>query len=83
MQYAGDVIGSVYEFASFKEYDFPLFSDQSIFTDDSVLTVAVADALYEQAGYCRQLSRIMHCATLAADMAARLRVDLVRKPGSL
>lgn len=42
---AGDIIGSVYEFASFKEYDFPLFSENSTFTDDSVLTVAVADAL--------------------------------------
>ncbi|MBM3138159.1 MAG: ADP-ribosylglycohydrolase family protein [Chloroflexi bacterium] len=41
---AGDIIGSVYEFASFKEYDFPLFSTESTFTDDSVLTVAVADA---------------------------------------
>ena len=42
---AGDIIGSIYEFANFKEYDFPLFSDESFFTDDSVLTVAVADAL--------------------------------------
>jgi ADP-ribosylglycohydrolase len=41
---AGDIIGSVYEFASFKEYEFPLFSKESTFTDDSVLTVAVADA---------------------------------------
>jgi len=42
---AGDIIGSIYEFANFKEYDFPLFSDESFFTDDTVLTVAVADAL--------------------------------------
>jgi len=41
---AGDIIGSVYEFANFKEYEFPLFSKDSTFTDDSVLTVAVADA---------------------------------------
>ncbi len=41
---AGDVIGSVFEFASFKEYDFPLFSEHSTFTDDTVLTIAVADA---------------------------------------
>lgn len=41
---AGDIIGSIYEFASFKEYEFPLFSKESTFTDDSVLTVAVADA---------------------------------------
>jgi ADP-ribosylglycohydrolase len=42
---AGDIIGSVFEFASFKKYDFPLFSKDSFFTDDTVLTVAVADAL--------------------------------------
>ncbi len=42
---SGDIIGSIYEFANFKEYDFPLFSKDSFFTDDSVLTVAVADAL--------------------------------------
>ena len=41
---AGDIIGSVYEFAGFKEYDFPLFTKNSTFTDDTVLTVAVADA---------------------------------------
>lgn len=42
---AGDIIGAPYEFISFKQYDFSLFTDQSDFTDDSVLTVAVADAL--------------------------------------
>jgi ADP-ribosylglycohydrolase len=42
---SGDIIGSIYEFANFKEYDFPLFSNESDFTDDTVLTIAVADAL--------------------------------------
>lgn len=42
---AGDVIGSVYEFNRQKEYDFPLFREESSFTDDTVLTVAVADAI--------------------------------------
>lgn len=52
---AGDVIGSVYEFASFKEYDFPLFSEESTFTDDSVLTVAVADAFINNLDAARTL----------------------------
>jgi ADP-ribosylglycohydrolase len=47
----GDVIGSVYEFWSTKTTDFPLFTDQSRFTDDSVLTIAVADCLLAGAGY--------------------------------
>ena len=42
---AGDIIGSPFEFIGYKEYEFPLFSGQSDFTDDSVLTVAVADIL--------------------------------------
>ena len=40
---AGDVIGSVHERAGTKTKDFPLFVDHSQFTDDTVLTVAVAD----------------------------------------
>ncbi|MGO9271921.1 MAG: ADP-ribosylglycohydrolase family protein [Terriglobia bacterium] len=39
----GDVIGSVYEYAGTKRKDFPLFVSRSTFTDDSVLTVAVAE----------------------------------------
>lgn len=39
----GDVIGSVHEGAGTKTKDFPLFVPRSTFTDDSVLTVAVAE----------------------------------------
>ena len=42
---AGDIIGSVYEFDPIKTTDFPLFQSNSVYTDDSVLTVAVADAI--------------------------------------
>jgi ADP-ribosyl-[dinitrogen reductase] hydrolase len=48
---AGDVIGSVYEFIEQKEYDFPLFRKDSQVTDDSVLTIAVADAILHQRSY--------------------------------
>jgi ADP-ribosylglycohydrolase len=41
----GDIIGSVHEFTAPKHTDFPLFTDRSSFTDDTVLTVAVADCL--------------------------------------
>ncbi len=43
--YAGDVIGSIYEFNSIKTTDFQLFDDLMTFTDDSVMTAAVADWL--------------------------------------
>jgi ADP-ribosylglycohydrolase len=39
----GDVIGSVHEWAETKTKNFPLFVQESTFTDDSVLTVAVAE----------------------------------------
>jgi ADP-ribosylglycohydrolase len=39
----GDVIGSVHEGRGTKTKDFPLFVPQSTFTDDTVLTVAIAE----------------------------------------
>lgn len=44
---AGDIIGSVHEGAGTKTRDFPLFTPASTFTDDTVLTVAVAEVLLE------------------------------------
>lgn len=47
----GDMIGAPYEFdRSNKTKEFPLFSRGSRFTDDSVMTVAVAEALMDAAG---------------------------------
>ena len=41
----GDIIGSPYEFdMGGKTKDFPLFSEESYFTDDTVMTLAVAEA---------------------------------------
>jgi ADP-ribosylglycohydrolase len=48
---AGDVIGSVYEYYPMKDYDFSLFQPHSTFTDDTVLTVAVAHAILRGEGY--------------------------------
>ena len=42
---AGDIIGSVYEIAGNKSKQFELFTDVNNFTDDTVLTVAVAEWL--------------------------------------
>lgn len=44
---AGDIIGSRYEFANHRSKQFELFTDECFFTDDSVMTVAIAKALYE------------------------------------
>ncbi|HMA85621.1 MAG TPA: ADP-ribosylglycohydrolase family protein [Desulfosalsimonadaceae bacterium] len=48
---AGDIIGSVYEHRPIKTTDFPLFQSKSRFTDDTVLTVAVADAIIKKNDY--------------------------------
>ena len=47
----GDIIGSPYEFdQGSKTKDFPLFSGRSTFTDDTVMTIAVAEAFLDARG---------------------------------
>lgn len=48
----GDIVGSPYEFDcnNYKAKDFPLFSRRSDFTDDTVMTLAVAKALLSSRG---------------------------------
>lgn len=74
---AGDIIGSYYEVCSTKDSDFVLFPEECRFTDDTVLTVAVADWLlnggelvdglhayvkaYPQAGYGKTFIRWAGC----------------------
>ena len=41
----GDIVGSVYEFDNIKTKDFELFKPSCRFTDDTVMTCAVADAI--------------------------------------
>lgn len=38
----GDTVGSIYEFNNTKDYNFKLFTNQSGYTDDSIMTMAVA-----------------------------------------
>ena len=48
---AGDIIGSIYENLRTKKKDFRLFTPLSTYTDDTVLTVAVANAILEGHDY--------------------------------
>jgi ADP-ribosylglycohydrolase len=48
---AGDIIGSVYEGRKAPSYDFPLFTPLNRFTDDTVMTLAVAAALLDGVPY--------------------------------
>lgn len=60
----GDVVGSRFEFANIKRKDFYLFHENCFFTDDSVMTLAVAKAIMATGrittsldDYCRLLER--------------------------
>ena len=48
----GDIVGSPYEFDhnNYQHKDFPLLSEKSHFTDDTVMTVAVAVGLIDGKG---------------------------------
>lgn len=48
---AGDIIGSRHEWKACTDPQFTLFSKSSRFTDDSVLTIAVADSIINQRSY--------------------------------
>jgi ADP-ribosylglycohydrolase len=59
---AGDIIGSIYEspLKNIKTKSFPLFQSESRFTDDTVLTVAIADALLNNENYTQKLKEYYH-----------------------
>ncbi len=44
----GDIVGSAYEFNPTNDYNFELFPAEADFTDDTICTIAVADALLRQ-----------------------------------
>lgn len=57
---AGDIIGSVYEAHNITVPDFPLFDSHCRFTDDTVLTVAVADCLLHGKDYAETFREYFH-----------------------
>ncbi len=48
---AGDIIGSVYEWNNIKTKQFELFDPRCVFTDDSVLTIALAESILNNESY--------------------------------
>ena len=50
----GDTVGSVYEFHNTKDYNFRLFFPESSYTDDSVMTLAVANWLLSDPAHTYQ-----------------------------
>ena len=50
---AGDIIGSSYEGSGVKTSNFALFTPFSRFTDDTVLTLAVADCILNEKDFTK------------------------------
>lgn len=53
----GDIAGSIYEFNNVRTEDFPLFGPDCKFTDDSICTVAVAEAAMTDKDYSAHLQK--------------------------
>lgn len=51
----GDIVGSPYEFDNINTIDFPLFGRRSFYTDDTILTIAVCDAILKKLPYKESL----------------------------
>ncbi|MFZ0389034.1 MAG: ADP-ribosylglycohydrolase family protein [Calditrichia bacterium] len=54
---AGDIIGSVYEFRPIKTEDFNLFHSDSSFTDDTVMSIAIAEAILIKGDYAAAMKK--------------------------
>lgn len=60
----GDIVGSIYEFSSIKTKDFPLFTNEKEFTDDSVLCIATAQWILDCCKkVLRSIMQILHLVT--------------------
>ena len=57
---AGDIIGSIYEWDNIKTTEFQLFDPGCFFTDDTVLTVALADSILCGEPYVKKLKEYYH-----------------------
>ena len=51
----GDIVGSRFEFNPTNDFDFELFTDECSFTDDTICTIAVADALLKGIDYGKSI----------------------------
>lgn len=51
----GDIAGSRFEFNNTKDYNFEIFAEDCFFTDDTIMTIAVARAVMDSNGDCAVL----------------------------
>lgn len=71
----GDIVGSRFEFNNTDKYDFQMFAKESTFTDDTICTIAIADAINTGASYRDKLLQCVgHILTQKAHTEAVLHV---------
>lgn len=63
----GDIVGSVYEWDNIKTKDFPLFRQECFFTDDTVMTLAIAEGLMKGGNSEDFISSMKKCGGLYPD----------------
>lgn len=51
----GDYVGSAYEFHNTKDYSFEMITTQSDITDDSIMSIAIADAILQSKPYAERM----------------------------
>jgi ADP-ribosylglycohydrolase len=56
----GDIVGSIYEFDNHRSVDFPFFGPKCFYTDDSILTIALADSILNNRDYTTLLKEYTH-----------------------
>ena len=47
----GDIVGSRFEFDNTNDFNFELFTEECAYTDDTICTIAVADAVMNGSSY--------------------------------
>ena len=72
----GDIAGSKYEFNNTFDYDFEMFGEECDFTDDTICTVAIADAILNGRSYQESL---LDCAAAITRISIP---EIIRKASS-
>ena len=55
----GDIVGSLYEFSNIKTTEFDLYNPSAFFTDDTVLSVALADSILTGTDYIENCKKFV------------------------
>lgn len=56
----GDIVGSVYEWSNIKTKEFQFFADNCFYTDDSILSIALADSILTGRPYVENLKEFFN-----------------------